>query len=537
MGMRRPGGRASPRAASRRLFCSCRSPDAPAVTPAVQPPPGSQALLRSELYFGRLKPDGSVVTDAEWRAFVVEHVTPRFPDGFTVLDGWPVPTRAGELKTEPTKIFIVIHPGGAGTRVDPGAPRHLPPPLPAGVRPPDREPRPRRLLTGSDLTPGHFSALPGQALTRYTPPPHPNRRLSAGPSPSTARSPARPPWWARSGHVQTIWGPLFREQRLPLRRERLSTPDGDFVDLDWLDGDGLDANAPRLLVLHGLEGSSRSHYVSGLLRIGRAAGWHGVAFNLRSCSGELNRLRASTFGRDGRSRLGGAGARRARARRPDRRRRRVARGKRAPEVAGRGGRGGACEPPRRGRHLGALRRGRLRPRPRPGLPPPRLRRQLPADDAVQGDREGAAIPWLRRRGGDAPRADLRPLRPGRDRAPQRVSRRGGLLGAGLERPAPAADPPADAPRSRGRPDRARPDPARTRGASRRTLAEFTARGGHAGFLEGRWRGWAERRAIEPHALLRASHLPRSAAMGYDWATVADRGAGRGDRRAVEEPCR
>lgn len=98
-----------------------------------------------------------------------------------------------------------------------------------------------------------------------------------------------PPWWARNGHVQTVWGPLFRTDRLPLRRERLSTPDGDFVDLDWLDADGA-AAAPTLLVLHGLEGSSRSHYVSGLLRAGRTAGWTGVAFNFRSCSGELNRL-------------------------------------------------------------------------------------------------------------------------------------------------------------------------------------------------------------------------------------------------------
>jgi hypothetical protein len=100
----------------------------------------------------------------------------------------------------------------------------------------------------------------------------------------------RPPWWGRNGHVQTIWGPLFRNDRLPLRRERLATPDGDFVDLDWLDGDGDAAGAPRLLVLHGLEGSSRSHYASGLLRAGRAAGWHSVVFNFRSCSGELNRL-------------------------------------------------------------------------------------------------------------------------------------------------------------------------------------------------------------------------------------------------------
>jgi uncharacterized protein len=100
----------------------------------------------------------------------------------------------------------------------------------------------------------------------------------------------RPPWWARNGHLQTVWGPLFRTDRLPLRRERLSTPDGDFVDLDWLDAQEDAAGAPTLLVLHGLEGSSRSHYVSGLLRAGRAAGWKGVAFNFRSCSGELNRL-------------------------------------------------------------------------------------------------------------------------------------------------------------------------------------------------------------------------------------------------------
>jgi predicted alpha/beta-fold hydrolase len=100
----------------------------------------------------------------------------------------------------------------------------------------------------------------------------------------------RPPWWGRNGHVQTIWGSLCRTDRLTLRRERLSTPDGDFVDLDWLDVDGDVTGAPTLLVLHGLEGSSRSHYVSGLLRAGRAAGWHGVAFNFRSCSGELNRL-------------------------------------------------------------------------------------------------------------------------------------------------------------------------------------------------------------------------------------------------------
>jgi hypothetical protein len=78
--------------------------------PGVEPLPGTQALLRSELFFGRVKPDGSVVTDAEWRAFVVEHVTPRFPDGFTVVDAvGQYRTRAGELQTEPTKILQIVH--------------------------------------------------------------------------------------------------------------------------------------------------------------------------------------------------------------------------------------------------------------------------------------------------------------------------------------------------------------------------------------------------------------------------------------------
>jgi len=97
----------------------------------------------------------------------------------------------------------------------------------------------------------------------------------------------RPPWWCRNRHLQTMWGPLFRRGRLPLRRERVDTPDGDFVDLDWADGP---AGAPLLLVLHGLEGSTRSVYVTGLLREGRARGWRGAALNFRSCSGEPNRL-------------------------------------------------------------------------------------------------------------------------------------------------------------------------------------------------------------------------------------------------------
>jgi hypothetical protein len=87
-----------------------------------------------------------------------------------------------------------------------------------------------------------------------------------------------------------MWGPLFRRTRGALRRERVTTRDGDFVDLDWADPFPSAASAPILLVLHGLEGSARSHSASGLLEGARRRGWRGVALNFRSCSGEMNRL-------------------------------------------------------------------------------------------------------------------------------------------------------------------------------------------------------------------------------------------------------
>jgi uncharacterized protein len=87
--------------------------------------------------------------------------------------------------------------------------------------------------------------------------------------------------------VQTIWGPLFRRGRIRSRRERIATSDGDFVDLDWAD-EAL-PGSPVVLVLHGLEGSSQSHYAVGLMRQAVARGWRALTLNFRSCSGELNR--------------------------------------------------------------------------------------------------------------------------------------------------------------------------------------------------------------------------------------------------------
>jgi predicted alpha/beta-fold hydrolase len=73
----------------------------------------------------------------------------------------------------------------------------------------------------------------------------------------------------------------------PYRRERIDTPDGDFVDLDWIDGP---AAAPLVVLFHGLEGSSGSHYARAMMHAVRARGWRGVVPHWRGCSGEPNRL-------------------------------------------------------------------------------------------------------------------------------------------------------------------------------------------------------------------------------------------------------
>jgi predicted alpha/beta-fold hydrolase len=80
---------------------------------------------------------------------------------------------------------------------------------------------------------------------------------------------------------------LRRGRRPEVRRERVETPDGDFVDLDWLAG--RERGAPLVVILHGLEGSARSHYAQGLLRGLEKLGWRGLVVHFRSCGGEVNR--------------------------------------------------------------------------------------------------------------------------------------------------------------------------------------------------------------------------------------------------------
>ncbi len=103
-----------------------------------------------------------------------------------------------------------------------------------------------------------------------------------------SRGEFRAAWWLPGAHLQTLWGRLARPRRLvPLRREALETPDGDELLLDHADGPG---GGPRLVVLHGLEGSSYSVYVQGLLAAGLALGFRGTALNFRSCARDPNDL-------------------------------------------------------------------------------------------------------------------------------------------------------------------------------------------------------------------------------------------------------
>lgn len=98
-----------------------------------------------------------------------------------------------------------------------------------------------------------------------------------------------PAWWIPGGHLQTLWGKLFRRQApAPTVLERWDTPDEDFIELHRLRS----ANgAPRVILLHGLEGTIRSHYAQGLLNEAARRGWGADLLIFRSCGSEPNLTR------------------------------------------------------------------------------------------------------------------------------------------------------------------------------------------------------------------------------------------------------
>ncbi|MEZ4932274.1 MAG: alpha/beta fold hydrolase [Saprospiraceae bacterium] len=92
----------------------------------------------------------------------------------------------------------------------------------------------------------------------------------------------------RNGHLNTIFPALFRQtQPLVYQRERITTPDDDFLDVDFL----RQGKSRVAFLLHGLEGSSSSQYIKGAADIFFQNGWDVAMINHRSCSGEMNRQR------------------------------------------------------------------------------------------------------------------------------------------------------------------------------------------------------------------------------------------------------
>lgn len=104
-----------------------------------------------------------------------------------------------------------------------------------------------------------------------------------------------PSWGLHNPHIQSILANGLRPQNgVVFRRQRLDTPDGDFVDLDFADVIGADwadlgDDAPIVLLLHGLEGSARRGYAHETYKQLAARGIRAVGLNFRSCSGEMNR--------------------------------------------------------------------------------------------------------------------------------------------------------------------------------------------------------------------------------------------------------
>ena len=96
-----------------------------------------------------------------------------------------------------------------------------------------------------------------------------------------------PAWWIPGAHLRTLWGKLVRRVTdAPTRAIRWELPDGDFLDLWRVDAP---AGRPRLVLLHGLEGGSRSHYARGILAEAHRRGWGADLLIFRSCGSEINR--------------------------------------------------------------------------------------------------------------------------------------------------------------------------------------------------------------------------------------------------------
>jgi len=96
-----------------------------------------------------------------------------------------------------------------------------------------------------------------------------------------------PPVFLFNGHLETIVPSLYRKvDGVNYRREKIGTPDGDFLNLDWSK-----VGSEKLLIIsHGLEGDSERHYVRGLVKLFNLNQIDALVWNNRTCGGEINNL-------------------------------------------------------------------------------------------------------------------------------------------------------------------------------------------------------------------------------------------------------
>ncbi len=99
----------------------------------------------------------------------------------------------------------------------------------------------------------------------------------------------KPPIWAKSGFVSTVFSGLARKVNgVEQTRERITIPDGDFMDLDWSYGNNQSNKV--IILLHGLEGHAQRPYITGAAKLFNQNGIDACSVNFRGCSGEPNKL-------------------------------------------------------------------------------------------------------------------------------------------------------------------------------------------------------------------------------------------------------
>lgn len=100
----------------------------------------------------------------------------------------------------------------------------------------------------------------------------------------------KPAWWLQNAHVQTLAASLISLRKVVMdRMERLELPDGDFIDLAWVDRHA-NTDAPLVVLLHGLGGSMHSPYIAAQIHAYKKKGWRTVVMHFRGASGQPNRL-------------------------------------------------------------------------------------------------------------------------------------------------------------------------------------------------------------------------------------------------------